>query len=516
MGVISALENRYVRVNQAMAELLDMTVDEILASNPFSLALRVAHPDELVEEQKIFAELAAGARTFYRIEKRYMRRDGSWRWGLLTFSGIHGAPIAPATPVGPLRYVVANVVDIGERKALEETLRRREEELRHAQKVDGIGRLAAGVAHDFNNLLTIITGHGEMLKTRVTKAAAQLSPSTLTDGIDAILEASERAANLTTQLLAYGRREVVSPRTFVLSDAVRKMDRLLGRTIGSNVEVDLALDAQGAVLADQGHVGQIVLNLVLNARDAISQAGRIGLVTRDVLVAAGETTPPGPGAWVALSVSDDGQGMSPEVAERMFEPFFTTRDDRPGTRGTGLGLATVQRIVAEAGGIIDVDTAVGRGTTVTIFFPRAARSIAAGPQANHTGRPAAPPNSRRVLVVEDEPAVRSLVATVLLGAHYWVLVARDGEEAMRVLASEAEPFHLIVTDMMMPRSGGMAFVRRLRDRGDQTRVLFISGYSHLVPADIAPFGGILAKPFTPTQLLETVERVLDEPPRASG
>ena len=203
--------------------------------------------------------------------------------------------------------------------------------------------------------------------------------------------------------------------------------------------------------------------------------------------------------------------MGPEVRARMFEPFFTTRTDRPGTQGTGLGLATVQRIVTEVGGHIDVESAPGQGTTVTIFFPRVAHMPPRVSVPEQPQRPAPAPNSRRVLVVEDEPSVRSLVANVLLGAHYRVVVARDGEEALRLIETEREPFHLIVTDLVMPNIGGMVLARRLLERGSRPRMLFISGFSDHAPPELAPFGPLLHKPFTPAELLEAVRGAIEDP-----
>jgi two-component system cell cycle sensor histidine kinase/response regulator CckA len=516
MGVISALENRYLRVNRRMADLVGMTVDELLACDPYRLALETAHPDELVAEQKLFAELAVGARTSYQIEKRFVRRDGSIRWGLLTFSGIHESSPDPGSPVRPLRFAISQVVDITEKKAAFETLRRREGELRHAQKVDGIGRLAAGIAHDFNNLLTVMMGYGEVLKKGLTRDNPRPAPvSELTENVDAILAACDRAAGLTAQVLAYGRRETVAPCIFVLSEAAEDWQRFLGRAIGSHVQVEQSLAGQGAIFADRGQVGQVIMNLILNARDAIREDGRILLATRDLVVdedAGHPGPPPGPGAWVALAISDDGHGMSPAVRDRMFEPFFTTRTDRPGTHGTGLGLSTVQRIVEEAGGSIDVESAPGRGTTVTAFFPRVAMPPVKFVGPDVPPRPAPAPNSLRVLVVEDEPAVRSLVASVLLGAHYRVAVARDGEEALTLLASVQEPFDLIVTDLAMPGIGGMTLAHRLHEHGSSRhRMLFISGHSHHMPAELATFGRLLAKPFTPAELLEAVLETMEAP-----
>jgi two-component system cell cycle sensor histidine kinase/response regulator CckA len=511
VGVISSLEGCYVRANQPLADLLGMTVGELLASDPYAVALRITHPDDLVAEQTLFAELAVGARAFYRIEKRIMRRDGTMRWALVTLSGIHEEPSdgAAAAAMRPLTFTVVQMVDITEQKGQAETLRRREEDLRHAQKVDGIGRLAAGIAHDFNNLLTVIMGHAEVLKGLSDAGAPSAADlPDLRESLDAILAACARAASLTAQVLAHGRRERVTLRTFVLSEAVGKLQRLLARTLGSDVQVDHSLTAEGAIFADQGQIGQVVMNLVLNARDAITEGGRISLTTRDVIL--GPDAPPGPGSWVVLAISDDGHGMSPETRARIFEPFFTTRTNRPGTQGTGLGLATVQRIVAEVGGFIDVESVTERGTTVTVYFPRAesAPPKSTAPEDPRRREPA--PNSRRVLVIEDEPSVRSLVANLLLGAHYQVVVARDGEEGLRLVQTEREPFHLIVTDLIMPNVGGMTLAQRLRDRGHAPPMLFISGYSHETPAELAAFGRLLPKPFTPAQLLEAVRGAMDE------
>jgi PAS domain S-box-containing protein len=497
MGVISSGENRYVLANQALAELYGLPVEEILATDPYTLAQRITHPEEMVAEQKLFAQLAVGAIPSYRIEKRVRRPDGTQRWALATLSSILGDAIDPTTQVRPLRLVVIQMVDLTAQKALEETLRRREDELRHTQKIDGIGRLAAGIAHDFNNLLTVVTGNAELLKDVLPEGPEAREP------LDAILAASGRAAGLTAQVLAHGRRERFAPRTFVLSDAVARLQQMLGRTIGSDVQVHHDLAARGAVFADEGQIGQVVMNLVLNARDAIAEGGNIRLTTRDLQRDGG--------AWVALAVSDDGHGMSPETRARIFEPFFTTRTDRPGAQGTGLGLATVQRIVRDAGGHIQVETEPGRGTTITVHLRRVEHA-AATPEAPVVPlHDEAPPNTRRVLVAEDEASVRSLIANVLLGAHYLVAVARDGDEALRLLESDTEPFDLVVADLVMPRLGGVALARRLRAGGPRPPVLFISGYSPHGLGEVEALGHLLPKPFTPAQLLTAVREAMSKP-----
>lgn len=510
MGVISSAENRYLRANAPLADLFGMTIDEILSAEPYSLAQRITHPDEMVAEQSLFAELAGSARSSYRIEKRICRPDGTTRWALATLRGILGEGADPTTGLRPLLFVVVQMVDVTEQKAAAEALRRGEAELRHAQKIDGIGRLAAGIAHDFNNLITVILGNAQVLKD--ASGSGPPTRSELDEGLDAILAACGRAVSLTAQVLAHGRRQTVAPRTFALSEAVASLQLLLGRTIGSDVRVEQSLEAEGYLFADQGQMGQVVMNLMLNARDAVAEGGCIRLSTRDLTVPADapRLVRPGPGAWVVLEVSDDGHGMLPEVQARIFEPFFTTRTDRPGTQGTGLGLSTVQRIVTEAGGEIAVSSAPGRGTTVTVFLPRVPSAPTKAAVAEVLRRAELAPNTRRVLVVEDEPSVRTLVANVLLGAHYLVAVARDGLDALRVVEAEGEHFDLIVTDLVMPNLGGVGLTRRLRERAVASRVLFISGYSDHAPSELAAMGGVLYKPFTPAQLLDSVRAAIDE------
>jgi two-component system cell cycle sensor histidine kinase/response regulator CckA len=510
MAVISTFEGRYLRANAAMVELLGIPLAELLSSDPFAIGHRITHPDDLAAEQPLFMELVAGTRRSYRLEKRFVRADGSVRWGLLTFTAIHAESSDPAV-VGPIQFVVMHVIDTTEQKNTAETLARREEELRHAQRIDGIGRLAAGIAHDFNNLLTVIVGHATMLQQHLDHGRAAIPGAR--DDLDAILDAADRAANLTAQILAHGRRESVNPRHFLLSEAVDSLRRLLSRTIGSKIEIEPTLAATGAIFADQGQVGQVLMNLMLNARDAMPEGGRVALATADVTVASGVApgTVPGPGDWVSMTVSDTGHGMTPEVQARMFEPFFTTRDDRHGTQGTGLGLSTVRRIVAELGGHITVESAAGAGTRISVYFRRSAGPTATVPVPHASKRAQGPTRGLHVLVVEDESSVRALVASILLGAGYRVTAARAVDDALRQIARSPEPVALVITDMVMPGGGGAKLARTLSDRPTPPRMLFISGYSNLTPDELVPYGRLLPKPFTPAQLLAAVEQSLLEP-----
>ena len=279
-----------------------------------------------------------------------------------------------------------------------------------------------------------------------------------------ILDATERAAGLTTQLLAYGQRGPIVPTTFSLSEELRRLETLMTRTLGPKVEIAVSCKDASWIHADRGQMGQVVMNLVFNARDAMPEGGRVSIVAEDVVVTerAVDRKDLAPGAWVALRVSDTGHGMSPEVQARMFEAFFTTRGDRPGTSGTGLGLSTVARIVKDAAGHIDVESAEGNGTTVTVWLPRVLEPVRrASPRP--PGRATSPATSR-VLVVEDEPSVRMLVGTVLMGAGYWVAVARDASEALAIVEKEAA-FDLVVTDLLIAghRRGG-GFARRIAEQ----------------------------------------------------
>jgi two-component system, cell cycle sensor histidine kinase and response regulator CckA len=513
IGVISMRENRYVRANDLLLDLFGMTREEMREADPFTVAYRITHPDELVTEQKLFGELALGARRAYTIEKRIMRADGSSRWGSISVIAGYAESSEPGSH-GPLSWAVLHVVDISDRKALAETLERREMEYRHSQKVDALGRLAAGIAHDFNNLLTVISGHAEVLREHygASGPASAAAVAEAADSLAAIQAASERAAALTAQLLTHGRRGLAAPRPFVLSALAATLQTLLGRVLGSNVEIESALNATGAIVADEGQIGQVVMNLMLNARDAVTDGGKIRLETRDVAVAAGAPlgSVPGPGQWVALIVSDNGHGMTPEIQARIFEPFFTTRAERPGMQGNGLGLGTVQRIVHDARGSIHVQSEPGHGTVMSVYFPREPLLPAVAPRPGPAPLEL-PPNTHRILVVEDEPQVRALVATVLSGAHYLVTVARDGAEGLHMLESATVPFDLIVTDLVMPKLGGLTLVNQLRERGRVRRALFMSGYSTHMPAELSPFGHFLAKPFTPARLLAAVALALSAP-----
>src|SRR6266566_7734702 len=390
-------------------------------------------------------------------------------------------------------------------------LKRLEDQLRQAQKMEAVGRLAGGVAHDFNNLLTAILGSVELLLRELEPA------SPLRQDAAEIKKAGERAAALTRQLLAYSRRQVLNPEVLDLNRVVADMDRMLRRLIGEDVDL-LTRPAPDldAVRADRGQIEQVLVNLVLNARDAMPQGGKLTIETANVELDPGYVeTHEGAraGAYALLAVSDTGSGMDAQTTAHLFEPFFTTKEVG---KGTGLGLATVYGIVKQSEGYITAYSEPGHGTTFKIYLPRAAAPGAASPT------PPAPPapqgkatarGSETILVVEDEEAVRSLSRRALEASGYTVLAAADGPDAVRLLERYGGPIHLVLTDVIMPGMNGRELVQRLVQRRPGLRVLYMSGY----PGDaivhrgaLEPGTAFLQKPFMPEDLARKVREVLDQ------
>ncbi len=379
-----------------------------------------------------------------------------------------------------------------------------------AQKLECVGRLATGVAHDFNNLLTAVLGHSEL-------TLARLAPGDpLRGGVEQIRRAADRAAALTRQLLLFARRDPPARRPLDLNAVVVDLEPMLGRLLGADVRLEVAVDrAVGWIEADAGQVEQVVVNLCVNARDAMPEGGRLRLATAEVTLADGAPElrgAPSAGRYVALEVEDAGCGMPPEVLARVFEPFFTTKERG---RGTGLGLATVWGIVEGAGGCVTVTSEVGRGTTFRVLFPRAAPGAAGDA---HPGPPAPRPAAgEAVLLVEDDPALRALLEEVLAEGGYAVLPAGDGAEALAAAARAPAPIALLLTDLVMPGMSGAELAARLTRDHPGLRVLFASGYGRdLLEAEgaLRPEHWFLQKPFTPLELLRQVREALDAPAAA--
>jgi PAS domain S-box-containing protein len=384
---------------------------------------------------------------------------------------------------------------------------RLEDQLRQAQKMEAVGQLAGGIAHDFNNLLTIINGYSQLLLDRMDSA------DTCRGFADEVKRAGERAAALTRQLLAFSRRQVLAPQILDLNTVVTGVEKMLKRLIGEDIQLLTALDVRlGPVRADPGQIEQVILNLAVNARDAMPKGGKLTLETANVELDSEyvETHPLATsGPHVMLAVSDNGCGMDRHTLSHIFEPFFTTKE--PG-KGTGLGLATVYGIVKQSGGNIWAYSEPGKGTTFKIYLPRVQEAVTAAAPAE--GRTASPRGSETILVVEDDPAVRPLVRGVLLSRGYSVLEASRGDEALSVSESHRGPIKLLVTDIVMPGMNGRDLAEQLLLRHPETRVLYMSGYTndaivhHGVLAEGAAF---LQKPFTPDALARKVREVLDAP-----
>lgn len=380
---------------------------------------------------------------------------------------------------------------------------RLEEQFRQAQKMEAIGRLAGGIAHDFNNLLTVINGYAELLSVGLGGG------HTLAPLAEEVRHAGERAALLTRQLLAFSRKQVVSPVSLRLDAVVGGVERMLRRVIGEDIELRTAVGPNiGLVRADLGQMEQLLMNLAINARDAMPQGGTLSIVAANVDVAAGAPAGPAPGPRVVLTVSDTGCGMDAETLSHIYEPFFTTK---PAGKGTGLGLATVYGIVQQNEGHIEVESIVNQGTTFRIYFPRLPEA-AATRRAPLVPSPEPPQGNEVILLVEDDDSVRRLAQSVLEARGYTVHPMTDGPEAIRFVEGHAGEIHLLLTDVVMPQMSGRELVQKLLGRLPHLRVIYMSGYTddevlrHGLRHEEAAY---LEKPFTPLALARKVREVLD-------
>jgi len=394
---------------------------------------------------------------------------------------------------------------IAERERAERALQESEEQLRQAQKLEALGTLAGGVAHDFNNLLTVISSYAELAQTNADIG------SRMRADLDQIREAARRAAALTAQLLAFSRKQVLQPKVIDLNDIVDRIQAMLRRIIGEHIDLRVVMAGDlPRIKADPGQLEQVIVNLAVNARDAMPQGGRLCIECESVAFTEPWISRYGSlqrGRWVMLSVTDSGIGMDDATRARIFEPFFTTK--APG-KGTGLGLATVYGIVKQSGGQIIVYSEPGRGTSFKIYFPRV--DDVADPQAREPSEPRAAGGSETILLVEDEDRVRALAERVLKERGYRLLTAQNGAEGLEIGARERGPIHLLVTDVVMPVLGGRDLVRRMVPQRPQMRVLFISGYTDDAIAQqgtLDPGTNSLQKPFTPESLARRVREVLD-------
>ena len=484
----TTIDGRILECNDALARTFGYASrDELIGRD-----IRMLYPAE--GQRKEFLDALFQARNLTNFEMCGQHKRGHTIWTL------ENASLLADEAAGEI-IIEGTLTEITERRLLEE-------QLQQSQKMEAIGQLAGGVAHDFNNLLTSVLGYSEM-------ALRQLPPDhPIRSEIQEIQKAGERAAHLTRQLLAFSRKQVFETKGLDLNALIEESSRMLSRLLGERISLVTQLDsALGSIRADPGQVEQVLINLVLNARDAMPEGGTLTIRTEnsDREASSRDHAGPAPGHYVAVCVADTGIGMDPETQKRIFEPFFSTKE-KP--HGTGLGLATVYGIVSQSGGHVAVQSAPGLGATFTVYFPRVAVSVPEqDAPAAITSAAGATSGSETILLVEDEDAVRDLTRRCLVGGGYTVIPAGSAEEAIDLAAEHDGHIDLLLTDVVMPGASGPQLARRLLERRPDVRVLYVSGYTDAAMASegILDSGvSFLQKPFTPEALSRKVRDILDE------
>jgi len=482
-------EGRCLDCNDSFLRATGYQRDEVLGRTGVELRF---WPD--AKDRSNFLKLLQERGRIRDLAVNFLTKSGEMRTGLLS---------AEIIEVTGHRSILTVTKDLTEYRKLEQ-------QLRLSQRMEAIGRLAGGVAHDFNNLLTIISGSCLELLGALEAGDPRRSL------VEEIQQAGDRAALLTRQLLAFGRRQVLAPKLMDLNEVVRNAETILRRLLGEDIDL-LTMPSPAAALVqiDPGQVEQVILNLAVNARDAMPNGGRLTIETASVDLdeSYASAHPPHPaGSYIMLAVSDTGCGISADIQTHIFEPFFTTKG---GGKGTGLGLAMVYGIVKQSGGYIWVYSEVGHGTSFKVYLPRAGQDDRPGPTEEVASVAArASLGGEMVLVVEDEDAVRRLVGRTLAAGGYRHLEARHGEEALEICVKSGETVHLLLSDVIMPRMGGPELAKRLRVLYPELRTLFVSGYAdeavvrHGILESSISF---LQKPFTPDVLLRKIREVLDRP-----
>jgi two-component system, cell cycle sensor histidine kinase and response regulator CckA len=495
VGIVHVgLDGRWLRVNQRLCDLLGYSREELQSSAVQDLL----QPKEEEGEAESLRQMAAGTLDGHVIdEKRYRRRDGTFMWARVNMSVHRDAE-------GRARHFISVIEDITERRTLEA-------QVRQAGKMDAIGQLASGVAHDFNNLLTVILGFGEIMSADITIADEHGKD------LAEIIRAAQRAAGLTKQLLAFSRRQVLHAARLDVNGLITEMTVMLRRLIGEHIEVALVLAPHlSLVLADRGQLEQVVMNLVVNARDAMPDGGSVTIETADVELNNSSFHEEAivHGHYVMLAITDTGRGMTKETQRRLFEPFFTTKETG---KGTGLGLSTAYGIVKQSKGYIWVESEPDRGTTFRVYLPHASQNAAVqavSPAVKPIQTGAFPRGAETLLVVEDEQSVRNLARGVLEAQGYEVLSASNGQDALRVVREhKGSPIRLVVTDVIMPVMGGKVMAEWLKTTYPDLAILFTSGYTD----DVITQHGVLEtgvaflpKPYTPAALTRKVREMLDQ------
>ncbi|MGA8870264.1 MAG: PAS domain S-box protein [Candidatus Acidiferrales bacterium] len=489
VDMIAVVDSNGERVynSPSYQRILGYALDELGATS----SIEQVHPDD----RQIVVDAAAEARRTgvgRRVEYRMRHKDGSWVYLESTASPVMNAK-------GEVENLVIVNRDISERRRLEE-------QLRQSQKMDAIGRLSGGVAHDFNNLLGVIIGYAEILQERILESDSMRAP------VDQIIKAGNRASSLTKQLLAFSRQQVLEPKILLLNAVVSDTEKMLRRLIGEDIELLTSLDpALGKIRADQGQIEQVIMNLAVNARDAMPEGGRLVIETSNFEIDDKFTRryayPVLPGSYVLLTVSDNGIGMDTATQQRIFEPFFTTKEKG---KGTGLGLSTVYGVVKQSGGYIDVVTTRGKGTTFNIYLPRAGQN-AVETKTIGPDRPEELRGTETILLAEDEDTLRALTRHLLELYGYRVLEACDGNQALRLSEQTADQIHVLLTDVVMPGINGRILADQLKQKRPDVKVVFMSGYTgqRVGEKDILEPGSLfLQKPFTREGLARKIREAL--------
>ena len=490
-------EGRFTLVNHAVAEAYGTTVEDLLGKTDADFN---PNGEEIAHFRRDDLEVIETRTERFIPEEVITDASGNVRW-LQTIK-------RPMVAVdGSVTQMLGVATDITQRKRAEEALRDSEGMLRQAQKMESIGTLAGGIAHDFNNLMTAVTGYSELVLRRMPEDGP------LRSKVEEIKKAGDRAASLTRQLLAFSRKQMLTPMVLNLNTVITGLGKMLPRLIGEDIELRFDLFASlGQVNADPGQIEQVLMNLVVNARDAMPAGGLLTVKTENVEFAGrfgNQRTIVAPGSYVVLSVTDNGNGMDAETQSHIFEPFFTTKEIG---KGTGLGLATVYGIVKQSGGSIWVYSEPGKGTTFRIYLPRV-DEVAATEESESAAQRLVARGNETILLVEDEDVVRALAEEILLEYGYTVLTAANGIEGLKVSHEFSERIDLIVTDVVMPHMSGNELVENVRGAHPETRVLYMSGFTddavvrHGVSAHEMCF---IQKPFSPESLATKVREVLDD------
>jgi PAS domain S-box-containing protein len=481
--IIHTLDGAIVSWNEGAQMVYGYSASEVLGRSR-SLLIPPGEPDDL---PKIVETLERGER-LKRFETVHIRKGGRRIDVSMTIS-----PVKDASD--QIVGAAAIARDVSDRKLLET-------QLRQAQKMEAIGQLAGGIAHDFNNLLSVINGYCDLLEDEVQQNA------TADRNLEQIKKAGERAACLTRQLLAFSRQQVLEPTVVDLNAVVVDLEKMLGRIVGEDVEFRSRLNANlGSVKADRGQIEQVIMNLIVNARDAMPQGGRLVIETANVVVdeeLAQEHGFQQPGNYVRLSVADNGIGMDAETQLRIFEPFFTTKEIG---KGTGLGLSTVYGVITQSGGVVEVQSQVGQGTTFDVYLPAIQEPVPK--EKPHSQVDADFRGTETILLVEDEEALRKLTRDLLINKGYKLLEAESPESAIQIARQYTGPIDLLLTDVVMPRMNGPDLARKLLATRPTLKIVYMSGYAGSKPSQVLdPHAVLLAKPFKTKLLLRKLRETL--------